>query len=116
MSEKSIDCDGNTEGSQMYELITKLFGICRSITGDGVRETLKIIQNYIPELNIHEVASGTPCFDWVIPEEWNIQDAYILDEDGNRIVDFKKNNLHVVGYSVPIDREIDLEELVSGKL
>lgn len=97
-------------GRFMHGLMAKLFPICRSITGDGVRETLKIIQNYIP-LKINEVPSGTKVFDWTVPLEWNIRDAYILDEEGKKIVDFKKNNLHVVGYSVPVNKIISLEEL-----
>ena len=94
MEEKSEDL----EGRQMYDLISESFEICRSITGNGVRQTFNIIQNYIPDLVKYEVPSGTKCLDWVVPSEWNIQDAYILDEDGNKIVDFRKNNLHVVGY------------------
>ena len=97
-------------GQFMHGLMAKLFPICRSITGDGVRETLRIIQNYIP-LKINEVPSGTKVFDWTVPLEWNIRDAYILDEEGKKIVDFKKNNLHVVGYSIPVNKIISLEEL-----
>ncbi|WP_224752611.1 DUF4910 domain-containing protein [Metabacillus arenae] len=94
----------------MHQLMKKLYPICRSITGDGVRETLRIIQEVIP-LKINEVPSGTKVFDWEIPKEWNIRDAYILDEDGNRVVDFKKNNLHVISYSIPVDKVVTLEEL-----
>lgn len=97
-------------GPAMHELATRLFPICRSITGDGVRETLRIIGEQIP-LTIHEVPSGTPVFDWTVPLEWNIRDAYILDERGERIVDFRANNLHVVGYSVPVDTTVSLAEL-----
>ena len=97
-------------GQEMYDLMIKLFPICRSITGDGVRETLQIISEHIP-LKTYEVPTGTKVFDWTIPKEWNICDAFILDEDGNKIVDFKKNNLHVVGYSVPIDKWVTLSEL-----
>ncbi|WP_027416157.1 DUF4910 domain-containing protein [Aneurinibacillus terranovensis] len=98
------------EGQLQYELLKRLFPICRSITGDGVRKTLKIIQEMIP-LQIHEVRTGTKVFDWEVPKEWNIRDAYILDENGNKVVDFQKNNLHVVGYSIPINKEVDLAEL-----
>jgi len=94
----------------IYNLIKKLFPICRSITGDGVRETLKIIQEHIP-IKIHEVPTGTKVFDWEVPKEWNIRNAYVKDSKGNKIVDFKKCNLHVVGYSVPIRKKMSLSEL-----
>lgn len=97
-------------GQQMLDLAKMLFPICRSITGDGVRETLKIISDIIP-LAIHEVSTGTKAFDWSVPKEWNIRDAFVADENGNKIVDFKNNNLHVVGYSVPVDKWISLSEL-----
>lgn len=97
-------------GQLIYQLMADLFPICRSITGDGVRETLRVIQEHIP-LEIYEVPSGTKVFDWTIPKEWNIRDAYILNEKGEKIVDFKENNLHVVGYSVPIDKTVSLAEL-----
>jgi aminopeptidase-like protein len=98
-------------GKEMYGWAVDLFPINRSLTGDGVRQTLQYIKNIIPEMEINEVASGTKCFDWTVPQEWNCDDAYILDPDGNKICDFKINNLHVVGYSTPIDKEVDLEEL-----
>jgi len=97
-------------GESMYRLVEELFPICRSITGNGVRETLRILQRHVP-LTVHEVESGTKVLDWTVPKEWNIRDAYILDSDGRKIVDFKKNNLHVVGYSMPIDSYMDLAEL-----
>ncbi len=97
-------------GTEMGSLIEELFPICRSITGDGVRETLSIIKQHIP-ITIHEVKSGTKVFDWEIPDEWNIRDAYVEDEQGNRVIDFKKSNLHVVGYSVPVDKWVTLAEL-----
>ncbi len=97
-------------GDIMYDLIKQLFPICRSITGNGVRETLKIIQQHIP-IKIHEVPTGTKVFDWTVPKEWNIKDAYVMDENGNKIIDFKKNNLHVVGYSVPVNKTVSLSEL-----
>jgi len=100
-------------GKQMFDLCTRLFPICRSITGSGFRESLQIIKEYLPELTIHNVASGTKVFDWEVPLEWNIRDAYIIDPDGNKLCDFKKNNLHVVGYSVPIDLDLSLAKLQS---
>jgi aminopeptidase-like protein len=95
----------------MHALVTELFPIARSLTGEGVRETLRILQRELPELTIHEVPSGTQVFDWIVPPEWTIRDAYILTPNGDRICDFKSNNLHVVGYSVPIRTRLPLEEL-----
>jgi aminopeptidase-like protein len=97
-------------GKEMYELVKRLFPICRSITGNGVRETLKIIQEYIP-IEIYEVPTGTKVFDWTVPKEWNIKDAYVMDANGNKIIDFKKNNLHVLGYSIPVNKALSLSEL-----
>lgn len=97
-------------GNEIYALIKRLFPICRSITGNGVRETLKIIKEYIP-IEIHEVPTGTRAFDWTVPKEWNIKEAYVMDDDGNKIIDFKENNLHVAGYSVPVDKTITHSEL-----
>ena len=97
-------------GPFMHRLMTQLFPICRSITGDGVRETLSIIQTHIP-VTIFEVPSRTKAFDWTVPKEWNIRDAFVLDPQGRKIIDFKENNLHVVGYSAPIARSVTLSEL-----
>jgi aminopeptidase-like protein len=97
-------------GRAMHALAARLFPICRSITGPGVRETLRVLGEYLP-LEIHEVPSGTAVFDWIVPREWVIRDAFIEDETGRRVVDFRQNNLHVVGYSVPVDRWVSLEEL-----
>ena len=88
-------------GEKMHELMVDLFPICRSITGNGVRTSLQILKNHIP-LDIIEVSSGTQVFDWTIPKEWNINDAYIKNSNGEKIVDFKKSNLHVLNYSIPI--------------
>lgn len=99
-------------GQEMYNWAVDLFPINRSLSGNGVRETLHYIKNIIPELNILEVPSGTKCFDWTIPKEWNCDDGYIIDPDGNKICDFKINNLHIVGYSTPIDKDIEFEELI----
>jgi len=92
--------------SDKYYSIAKniLFPICRSITGDGVRKTLQIIKKEFPLLKIHNVKSGTKVFDWIIPPEWNISDGYILDKNNKKILDFKANNLHVVGYSTPVNK------------
>ncbi|MGQ0697933.1 MAG: DUF4910 domain-containing protein [Panacagrimonas sp.] len=90
--------------------LTELYPICRSITGDGVRETLRILQREIP-LEIREVASGTAVFDWNVPKEWNIRGAFIRDSAGRTVVDFRNHNLHVVNYSVPVDRRMSLQEL-----
>ena len=94
----------------MYALAERLFPICRSITGNGLRETLRILQQEIP-LTLHEVPTGTPAFDWVVPREWNISDAYIKNSRGEKIVDFQQNNLHVLNYSTPINARMSLEEL-----
>jgi aminopeptidase-like protein len=98
-------------GKEMYGWAEQLFPICRSITGAGVRETLAFIKNILPQLEVKEVASGTRVFDWVVPDEWFINDAYITDEKGQVIVDFKAHNLHLVGYSTPVDAWMTLEEL-----
>ena len=95
---------------KMDSLITRLFPICRSITGAGVRKTLRIIGNEIP-LTIYEVSSGTDVFDWTIPDEWNIKDAYVKDEKGERVIDFRSSNIHVVGYSIPFEGKLPLDEL-----
>jgi aminopeptidase-like protein len=101
---------GATIGQKMHDLITELYPICRSITGDGVRKTLAILRRYIP-LEIHEVPSDTAVFDWTVPKEWNIRDAYVKNSKGERIIDFMKSNLHVVSYSRPIREKMRLAEL-----
>jgi aminopeptidase-like protein len=100
----------NDVAQEMYRLISELYPICRSITGDGVRETLNIIKGHIP-LEVHEVPTGTEVFDWTVPKEWNIKGAYVKNSDGERIIDFKKSNLHVVNYSIPIKTKVSLAEL-----
>jgi aminopeptidase-like protein len=97
-------------GEQIFALAARLYPICRSITGDGVRETLREIGAHI-RLEVHEVPTGTPVFDWTIPREWNIRDAYIKNERGEKIVDFAQSNLHVVSYSTPVHRLVSLSDL-----
>jgi aminopeptidase-like protein len=100
-----------TAGTEMHDFATQLFPICRSITGNGVRKTLAAISSHLPALTIHEVSSGTRAFDWVVPDEWNISAARLTAPDGKVVVDFQRNNLHVVGYSEPVDCVLSLEDL-----
>lgn len=100
--------DGEYIGNQMHGLIARLFPICRSLTGNGNRQTLEILKAYIP-LTTYEVPSGTKCFDWTVPDEWNINDAYLKGE--RKYADFRDSNLHVVGYSTPIAEVVTLKEL-----
>ena len=95
---------------EMKSLMGDLFPICRSITGDGVRKTHKIIGNHI-KLKTFEIPSGTKVFDWTIPKEWNINDAYVIDPAGKKIIDFKKHNLHLVGYSIPLKKTLTKKDL-----
>lgn len=98
-------------GQAIHDLARRLYPICRSITGDGVRETLAILRERLPNLTIHEVPTGTKVLDWTVPREWNVREAYVLDPSGRKIIDFAEHNLHLVGYSVPFDAEISLDEL-----
>jgi aminopeptidase-like protein len=97
-------------GREMHALIAELYPICRSITGNGLRETLRRTQQYIP-LTMHEVPTGTRVFDWTVPPEWNIRDGYVKNSRGERIIDFRKSNLHVLNYSVPVHEKMALKEL-----
>lgn len=104
------------EGQEMYDFVCKIFPYCRSLTGEGVRQTLNDLREFItqgggPELQVFEVPSGTKAFDWTVPREWKIREAYIEDEAGNHIIDMKDNNLHVLGYSTPVDKWVSLDEL-----
>jgi aminopeptidase-like protein len=99
-----------TLGERLMELVNRLYPICRSITGDGVRETLEIVAETI-DLDIHEVPSGTPVLDWTVPPEWNIRDAYVATTAGQRVIDFREHNLHVVSYSVPVETTMTFDEL-----
>ncbi len=94
----------------MHALATDLYPLCRSITGEGLRETLRRLQKHVP-LEIHEVKSGTQVLDWTVPKEWNIRDAYVADAKGTRVIDFKRSSLHVLNYSTPIRKKMPLAEL-----
>lgn len=98
-------------GVQIHELAKRLWGINRSITGAGVRETLSVLKESLPDLTINEVPTGTSVFDWTIPKEWKVNDAYIIKPNGDKICSFKENNLHLVGYSTPIHSKLTLLEL-----
>lgn len=102
--------DPETAGEAMYRFIADLYPICRSITGEGVRQTLRKVAERIP-LEVHEVPSGTQVFDWTVPREWNIRDAWIKDPRGEKVVDFRRLNLHVLNYSAPVHEKVSLEEL-----
>jgi aminopeptidase-like protein len=95
----------------MHNFGLELFPLNRSLTGDGVRETLSRIKERLPALQIHEVPTGEAAFDWTVPDEWNVADAYVMSESGERVIDWRKNNLHLVGYSTPVDLELTLDEL-----
>jgi aminopeptidase-like protein/SAM-dependent methyltransferase len=107
----SAPATDSTVHSDMYEWARDLFPLCRSITGAGVRDTLEYFRRFLPELRSVEVPTGTVCFDWTVPDEWTIRDAWLVGPDGERVADFKVNNLHVVSYSLPVDVELELEEL-----
>src|SRR5207237_2826916 len=100
----------NDIGDRLYDLARELYPINRSITGQGVRDTLTIVSRVLP-LDIQAVPTGTQVFDWTIPNEWNLREAYIEDVDGHRLVDVRNHNLHVLGYSTPIDVWMPLEDL-----
>ena len=98
-------------GQQMHLWASDLFPINRSITGPGVRDTLAYLGNLLPGLTVYAVPTGTQAFDWVIPDEWTLRDAYIADEAGNKVVDFNNHNLHVLGYSEAVDAWLSRTEL-----
>jgi aminopeptidase-like protein len=101
---------GTAVGQEIFQLMAELYPFCRSITGRGLRRTLEIVQRYIP-LRLHEVPSGTRVFDWTVPKEWNIRDAYVISPNGKKIIDFRESTLHVVSYSVPVKKTMPLCEL-----
>jgi aminopeptidase-like protein len=105
-----LDADRDAAGDAMHAFAAELFPICRSITGDGVRETLRRVGERIP-IDVHEVPTGTAVFDWTVPQEWNIRDAWVKDGSGNRVVDFHASNLHVVSYSEPVRARMTKAEL-----
>jgi aminopeptidase-like protein len=102
--------DAASLGTELHELMAELYPICRSLTGDGVRETIRILQRDVP-FEVTEVPSGTEVYDWTVPREWNIRDAWIATPDGSRVVDFQDSNLHVLGYSTPIRAQLSSDEL-----
>ncbi|EBA14552.1 hypothetical protein RSK20926_01117 [Roseobacter sp. SK209-2-6] len=97
----------------MHDLATRLWPINRSITGNGLRQTLEILKEHLPELTITEVASGTQCFDWVVPPEWNVTQARLTAPDGSVVADIADHTLHLLGYSTPVDLRLSLDELQS---
>lgn len=103
--------NSNNLGEQIHEFACELWPINRSITGEGVRKTLELIKTHIPSLTINHVQTGYKAFDWTVPEEWRIHAAWIIDPQGKKICNFSENNLHVVGYSIPIHKQISLQEL-----
>jgi aminopeptidase-like protein len=103
--------DSPEVGLRMHELAAELWPLPRSITGPGARKTLEILRREVPQLVVKSIATGTKCFDWTVPEEWSITEAFLENESGDRLVDFQNNNLHVVGYSVPVDEWLELEQL-----
>ncbi len=105
--------DDMNEGQKMYDICSEIFPLNRSITGNAVRETFKILQSHIPDIKIemHEIPSGTKVCDWTVPDEWNCEEAYLEGPDGERVVDMKDSNLHLLGYSLPTDITLPLEEM-----
>jgi aminopeptidase-like protein len=110
LTELQSQVDPQAIGAEMHRLAAELYPLCRSITGNGVRQTLKVLQRELP-LEVREVPTGTQVFDWTVPNEWNIRDAWIKNPRGEKVVDFRQHNLHVVGYSVPVRQTLRLDEL-----
>lgn len=103
---------GAENGKTMYALADRMFPICRSITGNGFRESLEMLREAVPEMKVYEVPTGTEVFDWTVPKEWNIRGGGIYRLNGDKVIDFKDSNLHIVGYSLPIDKVVSREELM----
>jgi aminopeptidase-like protein len=110
LSDPKATLNLDSVGQEMYQLIANLYPICRSITGNGVRQTLRYIQKHVP-LSIQEIPSETSVFDWTVPKEWNIKDAYVKNSNGEKVIDFQNSNLHVVSYSTPVRKRLSLDEL-----
>jgi aminopeptidase-like protein len=110
MSEYSMEFNLDRVGTEMRQLVAALYPICRSITGEGFRKSLRILEQHIP-LQFHEIPTGTPVFDWSIPKEWNIRDAYIMDSRGAKVIDFQRSSLHILNYSIPFHGKMSLAEL-----
>ncbi|RMH17872.1 MAG: DUF4910 domain-containing protein [Acidobacteria bacterium] len=110
LRQRLAELDPEAVGREIHQLAREAYPICRSITGDGVRQTLALLRRHLP-LEVHEVASGTEVFDWRVPREWNVRDAWVKDASGKRVIDFRAHNLHLLNYSVPVRRRLSLEEL-----
>jgi aminopeptidase-like protein len=110
MADETSALSGEPLGRALHGLVERLYPICRSITGNGVRKTLEILREYV-DLTVSEVPSGTPVLDWTVPNEWNIKDAWIKNQNGEKVVDFRAHNLHVVNYSCPVRARMSLEQL-----
>ena len=104
--------DSDHLGQQMIDFMARLFPINRSITGEGIRETFEILRERIP-LNIHHVPTGYEAFDWTVPQEWNVRDAWVKNDRGERVIDFQQSNVHLLGYSMPVSANLTLNELRS---
>ena len=105
---QALACEGI--GEEIFALAAEIYPICRSITGNGVRATLRELSRHIG-IEVHEVPTGTRVFDWTVPREWNIRDAYVKDGSGRKIIDFANSNLHVMSYSIPVRVRMSLSEL-----
>lgn len=105
-----LEWNGSNEGAELHATVARLYPICRSITGEGLRQSLRMLQEYVP-LTLHEVRTGTQVFDWSVPKEWNIREAWIKNAAGEKVVDFANSSLHVVNYSVPVSRIMTRTEL-----